>query len=110
MGAGTGRSNKLTSDSRPPRQTALQQPPAVTTRLTILNEGSQWSWTLEHYGKTYTSGIARASGPATFGDPSHAAEFAVANYVVVRTLRHDERPTRSRWRAARDAPGAGTKA
>ena len=49
---GTGRSNKRTSESRETRQMALQpQPPVVTTRLTIVNEGSTWSWTLEHYGR-----------------------------------------------------------
>ena len=93
------RSNKRTSDSRPPRQTALQPPPpVVTTRLTIINEGARWSWSLEHYGVSYTSGIPPASGPAVFNELNTADDSALLNY---QSVRHLAMAQRSRERAAR---------
>ena len=49
---------------------AFHEPSSTTTRLTLLEEGSKWSWTIDHGGQTYTSGIRPASGPAVFNELS----------------------------------------
>ena len=108
MGTGTGRQNKRTSDSRPPRQTALQPPPpVVTTKLTIINEGARWSWTLEHYGRTFTAGTPPLSGSAVFPDLSTAADSALLNYRAVCQMAADyrSRARAARAREAKPSPG-----
>jgi len=99
MGTPTGRRNKSTGERRQHQQTALQQPPpVVTTKLTIINEGARWSWAMEHYGVSYTSGVPPASGPAVFNELNTAADSAMQNYQSARNMAMAQR---SRERAAR---------
>ena len=65
-----GRSNKRISRAPARQQMAFHEPSSTTTRLTLLEEGSKWSWTIDHGGQTYTSGIRPASGPAVFNELS----------------------------------------
>ncbi len=102
----TGRRNKLTSERRQPGQMALQpRPPVVTTRLTIVNEGAQWSWTLDHYGKSYTAGTPPASGPAVFNELSTALASAEANYHAARWMKIDQRRLDNAKRSIQPSPG-----
>ena len=91
MGKDTGRRNKRTSESTERQQTAFHERPTVTTRLTIVNEGATWSWTLDHYGKTYTAGTPPATGPAVFNELSSALATAEANYAAARWMKTDQR-------------------
>ena len=66
--------------------------------MKVINDGSKWSWAMEHYGVSYTSGIPPASGPAVFNELNTAADSALLNY---QSVRHMAMAQRSRERAAR---------
>ena len=102
MGKSTGRPNKHTSESPAPQQTASCEP----TSLTILSEpNGQWSWVIEHYGKTYTSGIPPASGPSRFNELSSATSSAEANYHAACWMRRDQRRLENAKRSTQPSPG-----
>jgi hypothetical protein len=104
MGKDTSRRNKRTSESTEGQQTAFQTPPpVVTTRLTIVNEGATWSWTLEHYGKTYEAGVPPATGPARFNELSSALASAEANYAAARWMKIDQRRLENAKRSMKEA-------
>jgi hypothetical protein len=75
-----GRSNKR-SAPRARQQMAFHERSSITTRLTIVSEGSKWSWVIEHDGKIYTSGTPPAPGPAVFNELSTANASLVTKAV-----------------------------
>ena len=92
------RSNKRTSDSRPPRQTASRQPSSLTVLTVRSDPQGRWVWDIELGGKTYTSGVPPATGPAVFNERDPALDSVGLNHTA---LEHMAMAQRSRERAVR---------
>jgi hypothetical protein len=98
MGTGTGRRNKLTSESAKRQQTASQQPSSLTILTVRSDSQGRWVWAIELDGKTYTSGVPPATGPAVFNERNQALDSVGLNHSA---LEHMAKAQRSRERAAR---------
>ena len=87
---------------------AFHERSSITTRLTIVSEGSKWSWVIEHDGKIYTSGTPPASGPAVFNELSTANASVVTNFAALKQMAHAKRRASNAVRTMEAAQGGMT--